>query len=151
MHDAGLFFICYQRDPRAGFVKIYEDMAKLDAPSTSSRPTREGASSRALAGSARVNLCEGRDCSNSLAALTQTATRQATRAAPAPGSDPSAARMCLASTAISWAGERPIAQPGLHSPPAPLISPDLRAALAPRAKNLPPRRAPMPRSPRPSA
>jgi deferrochelatase/peroxidase EfeB len=29
-YDAGLFFICYQRDPRAGFVKIFENMAKLD-------------------------------------------------------------------------------------------------------------------------
>jgi deferrochelatase/peroxidase EfeB len=28
--DAGLFFICYQRDPRAGFVKIFEKMAKFD-------------------------------------------------------------------------------------------------------------------------
>jgi deferrochelatase/peroxidase EfeB len=31
MYDAGLFFICYQRDPREGFVKIYQNMAKLDA------------------------------------------------------------------------------------------------------------------------
>jgi hypothetical protein len=111
MYDAGLFFICYQRDPRAGFVKIYEDIGQTRPPSTSSRPTQEAASSCALAGSARVNLCEGRICSNPLAALTQTATRQATRAASAPGSDPSAARMCLASTAISWAGERPVAPP----------------------------------------
>jgi deferrochelatase/peroxidase EfeB len=29
-YDAGLFFICYQRDPRTGFVKIFENMAKLD-------------------------------------------------------------------------------------------------------------------------
>lgn len=29
-YDAGLFFICYQRDPRSGFVRIYERMAKLD-------------------------------------------------------------------------------------------------------------------------
>jgi deferrochelatase/peroxidase EfeB len=29
-YDAGLFFICYQRDPRSGFVKIFENMAKLD-------------------------------------------------------------------------------------------------------------------------
>jgi len=28
--DAGLFFICYQRDPRTGFVKIFEKMAKFD-------------------------------------------------------------------------------------------------------------------------
>jgi deferrochelatase/peroxidase EfeB len=28
--DAGLFFICYQRDPRTGFVKIFENMAKFD-------------------------------------------------------------------------------------------------------------------------
>jgi deferrochelatase/peroxidase EfeB len=31
MYDAGLFFIAYQRDPRAGFIKIFETMAKLDA------------------------------------------------------------------------------------------------------------------------
>jgi len=31
MFDAGLFFLCYQRDPREGFIKIYENMAKLDA------------------------------------------------------------------------------------------------------------------------
>jgi deferrochelatase/peroxidase EfeB len=29
-YDAGLFFISYQRDPRTGFVKIFENMAKLD-------------------------------------------------------------------------------------------------------------------------
>ena len=29
-YDAGLFFICYQRDPRTGFVKMFEKMAKLD-------------------------------------------------------------------------------------------------------------------------
>ncbi len=29
-YDAGLFFICYQRDPRTGFVKIFENMAKMD-------------------------------------------------------------------------------------------------------------------------
>jgi len=29
-YDAGLFFVCYQRDPRTGFVKIFENMAKLD-------------------------------------------------------------------------------------------------------------------------
>jgi deferrochelatase/peroxidase EfeB len=29
-YDAGLFFIAYQRDPRTGFVKIFEGMAKLD-------------------------------------------------------------------------------------------------------------------------
>jgi deferrochelatase/peroxidase EfeB len=28
--DSGLLFICYQRDPRAGFVKIFENMAKFD-------------------------------------------------------------------------------------------------------------------------
>ena len=31
MYDAGLFFLCYQRDPRAGFIKIYQNMSKLDA------------------------------------------------------------------------------------------------------------------------
>ena len=28
--DAGLFFICYQRDPRTGFVRIFERMSKFD-------------------------------------------------------------------------------------------------------------------------
>jgi deferrochelatase/peroxidase EfeB len=31
MYDAGLFFIAYQRDPRSGFIRIFEKMAKLDA------------------------------------------------------------------------------------------------------------------------
>jgi deferrochelatase/peroxidase EfeB len=30
-YDAGLFFLAYQRDPRTGFIKIFEAMAKLDA------------------------------------------------------------------------------------------------------------------------
>ena len=29
-YDAGLFFVAYQRDPRTGFIKIFENMAKLD-------------------------------------------------------------------------------------------------------------------------
>ncbi len=29
-YDAGLFFICYQRDPRTGFIKIFESLAKFD-------------------------------------------------------------------------------------------------------------------------
>jgi deferrochelatase/peroxidase EfeB len=29
-YDAGLLFVCYQRDPRTGFIKIFENMAKLD-------------------------------------------------------------------------------------------------------------------------
>jgi deferrochelatase/peroxidase EfeB len=29
-YDAGLFFISYQRDPRTGFVRIFENMAKFD-------------------------------------------------------------------------------------------------------------------------
>jgi len=29
-YDAGLFFICYQRDPRTGFIKIYDKMSKFD-------------------------------------------------------------------------------------------------------------------------
>lgn len=29
-YDAGLLFVSYQRDPRAGFIKIFERMAKLD-------------------------------------------------------------------------------------------------------------------------
>ncbi len=30
MYDAGLFFLAYQRDPRAGFIRIFENMAKFD-------------------------------------------------------------------------------------------------------------------------
>ncbi|MDE1149859.1 MAG: iron uptake transporter deferrochelatase/peroxidase subunit [Azospirillaceae bacterium] len=29
-YDAGLIFVCYQRDPRTGFIKIFETMAKFD-------------------------------------------------------------------------------------------------------------------------
>ena len=29
-YDAGLFFLAYQRDPRTGFIKIYDRMSKLD-------------------------------------------------------------------------------------------------------------------------
>jgi deferrochelatase/peroxidase EfeB len=31
MYDAGLFFVAYQRDPRTGFIRIFENMAKFDA------------------------------------------------------------------------------------------------------------------------
>jgi deferrochelatase/peroxidase EfeB len=30
-YDAGLLFIAYQRDPRTGFIKIFDNMSKLDA------------------------------------------------------------------------------------------------------------------------
>jgi len=29
-YDAGLFFVAYQRDPRSGFIKVYERMSRLD-------------------------------------------------------------------------------------------------------------------------
>jgi deferrochelatase/peroxidase EfeB len=29
-YDAGVFFVCYQRDPRTGFIKIFENMSKFD-------------------------------------------------------------------------------------------------------------------------
>jgi deferrochelatase/peroxidase EfeB len=29
-YDAGLLFLCYQRDPRTGFIKIFDNMSKLD-------------------------------------------------------------------------------------------------------------------------
>ncbi|MDR3534834.1 MAG: iron uptake transporter deferrochelatase/peroxidase subunit, partial [Rhodopila sp.] len=29
-YDAGLFFVCYQNDPRTGFIKLFEKMAKFD-------------------------------------------------------------------------------------------------------------------------
>ena len=31
MYDAGLFFLAWQRDPRTGFIQIFENMAKMDA------------------------------------------------------------------------------------------------------------------------
>jgi deferrochelatase/peroxidase EfeB len=30
-YDAGLLFIAYQRDPRSGFIRLFENMAKIDA------------------------------------------------------------------------------------------------------------------------
>ena len=30
-YDAGMFFICYQRDPRTGFIAMYDKMSKYDA------------------------------------------------------------------------------------------------------------------------
>jgi deferrochelatase/peroxidase EfeB len=29
-YDAGLFFLAYQKDPRTGFIPIFDRMAKLD-------------------------------------------------------------------------------------------------------------------------
>ena len=29
-YDAGLFFVCYQRDPRAGFIRIFDKLARFD-------------------------------------------------------------------------------------------------------------------------
>jgi deferrochelatase/peroxidase EfeB len=29
-YDAGLFFVCYQRDPRTSFIKIFDRMSKYD-------------------------------------------------------------------------------------------------------------------------
>jgi deferrochelatase/peroxidase EfeB len=29
-YDAGLFFLCYQRDPRTGFIKVFDKMSKFD-------------------------------------------------------------------------------------------------------------------------
>ncbi len=29
-YDAGLFFVCYQRDPRTGFIKIFDNLSKSD-------------------------------------------------------------------------------------------------------------------------
>ena len=30
-YDAGLLFIAYQRDPRTGFIRLFENMSKIDA------------------------------------------------------------------------------------------------------------------------
>jgi deferrochelatase/peroxidase EfeB len=30
-YDAGTFFVCYQRDPRTGFIEIFDKLSKLDA------------------------------------------------------------------------------------------------------------------------
>lgn len=40
-YDAGMFFICYQRDPRTGFIEMYDKMAKYDSKLNSSGLTRE--------------------------------------------------------------------------------------------------------------
>ena len=29
-YDAGLFFVCYQRDPRTGFIRIFDKLARFD-------------------------------------------------------------------------------------------------------------------------
>ena len=29
-YDAGLFFLAYQRDPRTGFIKLFDNMSKFD-------------------------------------------------------------------------------------------------------------------------
>jgi deferrochelatase/peroxidase EfeB len=29
-YDAGMFFICFQQDPRTGFISMYDKMSKLD-------------------------------------------------------------------------------------------------------------------------
>jgi deferrochelatase/peroxidase EfeB len=29
-YDAGLLFICYQRDPRTGFMEVFDTMSKID-------------------------------------------------------------------------------------------------------------------------
>jgi deferrochelatase/peroxidase EfeB len=31
MYDSGLMFLAYQRDPRTGFIRVFEPMSKLDA------------------------------------------------------------------------------------------------------------------------
>ena len=31
LYDAGLLFIAYQADPRTGFIRVFENMAKFDA------------------------------------------------------------------------------------------------------------------------
>jgi len=42
MLDAGLLFVAYQRDPRTGFIKIFENMAKFDALNQFSTHTTSG-------------------------------------------------------------------------------------------------------------
>jgi deferrochelatase/peroxidase EfeB len=29
-YDAGVFFVCYQRDPRTGFISIFDKLSKFD-------------------------------------------------------------------------------------------------------------------------
>jgi deferrochelatase/peroxidase EfeB len=40
--DAGLFFLCYQRDPRTGFIKLFEKMSKFDMMNQFVTPTGGG-------------------------------------------------------------------------------------------------------------
>jgi deferrochelatase/peroxidase EfeB len=42
MLDAGLLFVAYQRDPRTGFIRIFENMAKFDALNQFSTHTTSG-------------------------------------------------------------------------------------------------------------
>jgi deferrochelatase/peroxidase EfeB len=41
-YDAGLFFVCYQRDARTGFIKIFDKMSKLDMMNQFVTPTGGG-------------------------------------------------------------------------------------------------------------
>ena len=40
-YDAGLLFLGYQRDPRTGFIKIFDNMAKLDVMNQFVDPYRQ--------------------------------------------------------------------------------------------------------------
>ena len=41
-YDAGLFFVCYQRDVRTGFIKIFDKMSKFDMMNQFVTPTGQG-------------------------------------------------------------------------------------------------------------
>jgi deferrochelatase/peroxidase EfeB len=41
-YDAGLLFICYQNDPRTGFIRIFEQMSKIDALNQFTTPVGSG-------------------------------------------------------------------------------------------------------------
>jgi deferrochelatase/peroxidase EfeB len=41
-YDAGLLFICYQKDPRTGFIRIFEQMSKIDALNQFTTPVGSG-------------------------------------------------------------------------------------------------------------
>jgi deferrochelatase/peroxidase EfeB len=41
-YDAGLLFICYQKDPRTGFIRIFEPMSRIDALNQFTTPVGSG-------------------------------------------------------------------------------------------------------------
>ena len=41
-YDAGLLFVCYQKDPRTGFIQIFNSMSRIDALNQFTTPVGSG-------------------------------------------------------------------------------------------------------------